>query len=320
MTERKDHNIQIWVAIIGFISIIGASIIGNLDKFTKSEVTSTDQLSNNQEMSSNKSSIENNNLLEKVIDRKVIALQKIKLRALVIGNTEYIDANRLQNAVNDAKDISDFLKSIGFNVTELINKPKKELIEEIKLYYFQARNGNNKNVPKTLTKGLARISNEVTNTVYLTFYSGRAVVVDGMQYLIPIDAKLRNSTSSVYDFIPISNIIPKRFGIKSENNFVLYSTQLGSVAFEGERTNSPFTKALLDGLESKDLNLYDVFRYVRRTVKKNTHGSQVPWISVSADEELRLSKLKDGSNINGGGSIVIVDACRDDPFRNSSQK
>ena len=34
MSEKKDHKVQIWVALIGFVGVLGAAVIGNWDKIT----------------------------------------------------------------------------------------------------------------------------------------------------------------------------------------------------------------------------------------------------------------------------------------------
>ncbi len=39
--EKKDHKIQIWIAIIGFVGVIGAAIISNWDKLISNEYAST---------------------------------------------------------------------------------------------------------------------------------------------------------------------------------------------------------------------------------------------------------------------------------------
>jgi hypothetical protein len=220
---------------------------------------------------------------------------KIKLMALVIGNSEYKNAFKLLNPKNDAMDVSDLLETMGFNVTKLINLPKNRLLKYIDEYYLLSKNKNK-------------------NTIYLTYYSGHSFFSDGKQYIMPVDAKKNDSN----EFIPLLNITPNHFGIKSANDFFLYSTKFGGVSFDGNKTNSPFTKALLQGFEKKDLSLHQVFMYVRNTVKQKTHNSQVPWMSVSADNNLWLSKVKNGYALEGGSNIVILDSSRNNPFKKSN--
>src|SRR5262249_13876790 len=62
---------------------------------------------------------------------------------------------------------------------------------------------------------------------------------------------------------------------------IVYATQPGNVAFDGEGANSPFTAALLSHLESKGLEVRQVLTRVRQAVIVTTKGKQVPWDSSS---------------------------------------
>lgn len=48
--------------------------------------------------------------------------------ALVIGNANYTFANALNNPINDARDISDILRKLGFEVVEGFNLIRIEIV------------------------------------------------------------------------------------------------------------------------------------------------------------------------------------------------
>ena len=66
---------------------------------------------------------------------------------------------------------------------------------------------------------------------------------------------------------------------------IVFATDKGQVAFDGEGVNSPFAIAVAEAISTPGLELYQVLKRVRRTVLQATHGRQEPWISWSLDEE-----------------------------------
>jgi formylglycine-generating enzyme required for sulfatase activity len=93
-----------------------------------------------------------------------------KRLALVIGNAGYRDAGRLANPVNDAQDLAGALTRLQFEVT----------------------------LEKDLT--LAKFSRAITDfaakargaDVALFYFSGHGLQLNGVNYLMPVDAKLEN--------------------------------------------------------------------------------------------------------------------------------
>ena len=89
--------------------------------------------------------------------------------ALVIGNSGYSYTKALsQNPLNDAKDMEKKLRELGFNVTPLINATKRQMQEAV---------------------------HAITTTAYRAdvvtiFYAGHGLENAGVNYLIPIDAKI----------------------------------------------------------------------------------------------------------------------------------
>jgi hypothetical protein len=58
---------------------------------------------------------------------------------------------------------------------------------------------------------------------------------------------------------------------------LVYATQPGNVALDGEGTHSPFTAALLDFIATPEIEVRQMLSRVRNAVLTATDGRQVPW-------------------------------------------
>src|SRR5262245_44451034 len=87
--------------------------------------------------------------------------------ALVIGNGAYANATKLTNPVNDATDVAQALRRIGFDVVEGRDLDKRAM--EAKILEFGTKLDQAK--------------------VALFFYAGHGMQVGGKNYLVPTDAK-----------------------------------------------------------------------------------------------------------------------------------
>src|SRR5271166_4140159 len=89
--------------------------------------------------------------------------------ALVVGNGTYKNTHQLPNAPTSAKAMTRFLQSVGFEVVEGIDLTCDRLT--VKLLDFGKK-----------AKGA---------DVALLFYAGHGIAVDGINYLLPIDADIK---------------------------------------------------------------------------------------------------------------------------------
>ena len=88
--------------------------------------------------------------------------------ALVIGNSAYQYAPRLHNPANDALGVSAALERLGFHVTRV-----------------------NEADYNSLRRGLAEFRQHTrTAELALLYYAGHAIQVDGINYLVPVDAQI----------------------------------------------------------------------------------------------------------------------------------
>ena len=66
-----------------------------------------------------------------------------------------------------------------------------------------------------------------------------------------------------------------------EGTLISYATQPGSVAQDGSDGHSPYTKALATTIRQAGLDIFQTFNQVGLAVKRETGGSQQPWVSSS---------------------------------------
>lgn len=213
--------------------------------------------------------------------------------ALVIGNGDYQYTPKLKNPRNDAEDVGAALKRLGFDVVVALDVDQNG---------FQAA-----------LREFDRRSSEAK--VALFFFSGQGLQVDGQNLLAPVDAKLESAADVQREMIAFDQVmqtLERAPGVKiaivdacRDNAFhrefgttrsavaqrglarldanidtlVIMSTSPGSVAFDGEGRNSPFTEALLTNLETPGLEVNLLMRRVMTDVLERTAGRQTPWIS-----------------------------------------
>ncbi len=91
--------------------------------------------------------------------------------ALVIGMGSYEHVAPLDNTINDATGIADTLESIGFDVTLSLNAPQTTLLDQLDEFAFRAE----------------------TADLALIYYAGHGVEVQGVNYLIPVDANVASN-------------------------------------------------------------------------------------------------------------------------------
>jgi hypothetical protein len=210
--------------------------------------------------------------------------------ALVIGNSSY-ESRPLKNPVNDAEDMAIFLKSAGFQVTEIKNADIFQLRSAIKKFEHDLS----------------------IYDVGLIYYSGHGVEFRGSNYLIPVDAQLRNEQDIPRQGYDIGNVLVRasksnektlifildacrNSPIFSQNRsttdgltqvlapsgaIVAFSAAPGQVASDGNGRNSPYTAALLSQARMPNKKIEDILKETSKIVSQNTGGRQIPWYNSS---------------------------------------
>jgi hypothetical protein len=205
--------------------------------------------------------------------------------ALVIGNSAY-SSGPLKNPVNDATDMAATLKKLGFKVVLKKNANLETMEGAIEEFGNRLKKGG----------------------VGLFYYAGHGVQVNGVNYLIPIEAKINKESDVRYKAVDAGRILDEMANANNGLNIVLldscrdnpfgksfrsasrglaivsnaptgtfisYSTSPGQVARDGEGRNSPYTKSLLQYMQEPGVPIGNVFMKVRQQLRKDT--GQVPW-------------------------------------------
>jgi uncharacterized caspase-like protein len=214
--------------------------------------------------------------------------------ALIIGNGDYADPSlKLDNPVNDARAMERALKAAGFTTIVLLNAKRID--------FYRA---------------VARLREEIhgdPNAVGLFYYAGHGIQADGMNYLIPIDARIETDAdleANAYDAAKVlhalqeadngtnivildacrDNPLPKGRGVERGlarmdapgGTFIAYAAAPGHVAHDGLKgTNGVFTGELIKAMVRPGEPLEQVFKVVIRGVAAATNGSQHPWTEAS---------------------------------------
>jgi|SRR5882724_1811736 len=203
--------------------------------------------------------------------------------ALVIGNSRYPGAP-LENATNDAIDMAQTLKDLGFDVLYKQDLTRDDFLTAISTF---------KN--RTKQKGGA-----------VFYYAGHAFQMNGVNYLAPVDIANVSANSAdqrairferVYSAVtesgganilildacrdnpfsePASPGLARPQGMPS-NTLISFSTAPNRVASDGVGTHSPYTRALLKFIKDPGTPVEELLKKVRTIVETSTESQQTPW-------------------------------------------
>ena len=112
------------------------------------------------------------------------AAQEVRV-ALVIGNTDYANTRDLPNAVRDAALVGTTLTKVGFSVTPLTNLSQADMTTALRNFLRTA----------------------ATADVALVYYAGHGIEVDGVNYLVPVDAQLGSPDEVRFGTIPLDLVM-----------------------------------------------------------------------------------------------------------------
>src|SRR5580692_5983700 len=103
--------------------------------------------------------------------------------ALIIGNGAYKYTPALPNPQNDATDVAEALKAVGFEVTLKTNLEKRQMDQVIAQF---ARDGK-------------------TADAALFYYAGHGMQFEGKNFVMPIDAELQDEVSLRYEMTSLDD-------------------------------------------------------------------------------------------------------------------
>jgi TRAP-type mannitol/chloroaromatic compound transport system substrate-binding protein len=237
--------------------------------------------------------------------------QAEKRVALVIGNGDYRNASRLINPRNDAEDVAAALRRNGFETIVGLDLDKAGMEDATIRFSRNAQNAD----------------------VALFYYSGHAIQHAGVNFLMPVDARLadeadlrrltrvddivsdlkraRNLRILVLDACrdnPLADQLKRSIGQTrsaaiarglaqietTQGMIVSYATQAGRTADDGQGRNSPYTSAFLKHIETPD-EIGTIFRRISTDVYTATRQTQLPELSLSLIGEFYLRARTGGA-------------------------
>jgi uncharacterized caspase-like protein len=212
---------------------------------------------------------------------------------LVIANSEYAAVGRLPNPKRDADTIAAALKADGFEVTTADNLARSDFIAAMNKFADAAAKAD----------------------WAVIYFAGHGLQVDGVNYLVPVDAKLAQDRDVRDEAIPLDRAIETVSGARKlglvivdacRNNpfltnmhftttsraartrglarvdlhgttLVEFSARDGQEALDGDPAgNSPFAAALAKRLAEPGLEVNMLLRQVRVDVLAATSNQQEP--------------------------------------------
>jgi cytochrome c556 len=213
--------------------------------------------------------------------------------ALVIGNSEYQAVAKLNNPQHDAQALSTALRNLGFDqVTMKTELGRDQLVSAL--------------------RDFAREADKADWAV--VYYSGHGIEVGGINYMIPVDARLVTDRDIEFEAVNMNLVLTAvdsasklrlvildacrdnpfitqmRRGVGSRSIgrglgqiepdaaiLVAYSAKHGQMALDGDGANSPFVTSLLARLQTPNLEIRRMFDLVRDDVLQTTRRQQQPF-------------------------------------------
>jgi len=225
--------------------------------------------------------------------------------ALVIGNGHYPDAGTpLTQPINDARALSAALRHDGFDV---------DMVEDA--------------TRDDMSRAVARLKAKITpGSVVMLFFGGYGVQAGLESYMLPVDSVIWKESDVRREGVSIESVLDamkekgaraklvvidasrrnpyeRRFRSFShglapvyapDNALILSSAAPGQVVYDSKGKDSALVAELLHNL-SGQTGVEEAFKKTRAAVSRVSDGQQVPSVSSSLAEDVRL-----GSGENGG--------------------
>jgi tetratricopeptide (TPR) repeat protein len=213
--------------------------------------------------------------------------------ALIIGNSAYRNVHPLDNPQRDAKRIAGVLRDIGFQTVSLTNDLTRDR-------FFEALQAFGKEAEKA--------------DWAVVYYAGHGFEIGGVNYLVPVDAKLVADKDAETEAVALEQVIAAVGGARKlrlvildacrDNPFaptmrhtielklvdkgfsniepgagfmVVYAAKHGETALDGEGSGSPFATVLARGLKEPKVEIRKLFDIVRDDVWTATNHQQQPF-------------------------------------------
>jgi tetratricopeptide (TPR) repeat protein len=237
------------------------------------------------------------------LEKQIAPRQSGSRLALVIGNSDYAAVGKLANPGRDAAAIAAALRDDGFEVTNADNVNRADFLAAINRFADTAASAD----------------------LAVVYFAGHGLQLDGVNYLVPVDAKLAADRDVEDEAIPLERVISAVRGVRKlgliivdacRNNpflasmrlttatrgagtrglarvtahgttLVEFSAQEGQEALDGDDPagDSPFAAALAKRLAASGLEIGKLLRQVREDVLAATNDRQEPMFSGNLPAE-----------------------------------
>lgn len=231
--------------------------------------------------------------------------------ALIVGNSSYQTVPQLANPSRDATAVAKMFRDAGFDIVDTqINVGNLDFKRAIRKFETIADQAD----------------------IAVVYYAGHGIEIGGVNYLVPVDARLASDRDADDEAIPLERLVSSADGAKrlrlivldacrdnpfvrvmrrerkmanravvaglgkveptSTDTLIAYAAKAGSTADDGDGLHSPFTTAVLKNLTVPGLDVRLAFGRVRDEVLRVTASRQEPFVYGSL----------------GGGNIALVPA------------
>ena len=212
-------------------------------------------------------------------------LAQEKRLALVIGNSAYEQGGVLKNAENDANLMASTLADLGFDVIKRTNATKQVMESAILDFWRQLG----------------------VYDVTLFYYAGHGIQANGINYLLPVDAKAEDELALAMEAVNVGEVVgqlerfpdnvnivvldacrdnPFRSWMRSgtggftpmsapSGTIIAYATSPGATASDGVGQYGLYTEILAQEMK-KGQRIEDVFINTRNRVREVSSGRQNP--------------------------------------------
>ena len=223
----------------------------------------------------------------------------MKVLAIVIGNSNYFDPDKLKNAVGDAKAIEEVFLRLGYNVVsgydcnnkkheELLRTLDTELVKYDASIFYYAGHGFQEEEENYLPSIECQVS-----------YTDRFNLGDNsikLDQLLGIYRKYSNKTNIV-----ILDACRKRASMRGggdsfapmdapSGTLIAFSTSPNCGAKDTpDAEHSVYCQALLNYIGRENMMVEELFKRVRRSVALWTQNQQIPWEHTSLISDFRFN-------------------------------
>jgi hypothetical protein len=237
-------------------------------------------------------------------------VQAQKRVALIIGAGRYSEVASLSNPTRDARLVEEALQRAGFSDVVRVDDPNRDRFMASLRDFAERADGAE---------------------VAFVYYAGHGLEVDGTNWLVPVDARLKSDRDLDFEAVRVESVlgaikgarvrivaldacrdnpfVPKMRrvnstralsrglgGVEVDDVLLMYASAAGTTAIDGTGGNSPFARALARWLPEPGLDLRFMAGKVRDQVLAETGGTQKPYVSASlSGEALTLAPARSRS-------------------------